>query len=160
MWGKQAHGWHVAASEPNRQNRAFHAWRLNRYLCRDTDRRQGGRVPIFTEGDSVSKDRRWRGADRCSHREHLHGSRVAADRTAPLQDYTASLVKADKDQLALSLKTSYTAELLKFTGTFTQAGKACLASLGSAADCAWQRGSIRAAVNAATADLHPVCTEH
>ena len=40
-----------------------------------------------------------------------------------LQDYTASLVKADKDQLALSLKTSYAADMLKFTGTFTQGGK-------------------------------------
>ena len=40
-----------------------------------------------------------------------------------MQNYTASIVKADKDDLAISLKTVYAADLLKFTGTFTQAGK-------------------------------------
>lgn len=39
------------------------------------------------------------------------------------QDYTATVVKQDKDSLAISLRTAYAADMLKFTGTFTQAGK-------------------------------------
>ena len=92
--------------------------------CRGPHWRQGGRVPVHPEGHRLCTHRGWRGArpDACLHKCVCAQARESSS-ACTTQDYTASITKQDKDALAVSLKTAYAADKLKFTGTFTQAGK-------------------------------------